>query len=117
MMLLFGSTATRWGLANVMDMGWAALIVTGVSAVVGTLLFAVGRRMKQVNPKPEVDRRDGQGTAGRAQGSGEELNMTSGVRGPDQIRSNIEQRARPARQYGPISRMIACMSAQWAGSR
>jgi hypothetical protein len=24
--------------------------------------------------------------------------MTSGVRGPDQIRSNIEQRAKPARQ-------------------
>jgi hypothetical protein len=43
MMLLFGSIAAWWGLANVMDQGWAALIVIGVSAVVGTLLFAVGR--------------------------------------------------------------------------
>jgi len=55
MVLLFGSTAAWWGLANVMDQGWAALIVTGVWAVVGALLFAVGRgRMKQVNPKPEL---------------------------------------------------------------
>ncbi len=55
MVLLFGSIAAWWGLANVMDQGWAALIVTGVWAVVGALLFAVGRgRMKQVNPKPEL---------------------------------------------------------------
>jgi hypothetical protein len=55
MVLLFGSTAAWWGLANVMDQGWAALIVTGVWAVVGALLFAVGRgRMKRVNPKPEL---------------------------------------------------------------
>ena len=54
MVLLFGSIAAWWGLANVMDQGWAALIVTGVWAVVGALLYAVGRgRMKQVNPKPE----------------------------------------------------------------
>jgi hypothetical protein len=55
MVLLFGSIAAWWGLANVMDQGWAALIVTGVWAVVGALLFAVGRgRMKQVDPKPEL---------------------------------------------------------------
>ena len=55
MVLLFGSIAAWWGLANVMDQGWAALIVTGVWAVAGALLFAVGRgRMKQVNPKPEL---------------------------------------------------------------
>jgi hypothetical protein len=55
MVLLFGSIAAWWGLANVMDHGWAALIVAGVWAVVGALLFAVGRgRMKQVNPKPEL---------------------------------------------------------------
>ena len=55
MVLLFGSIAAWWGLANFMDQGWAALIVTGVWAVVGALLFAVGRgRMKQVNPKPEL---------------------------------------------------------------
>jgi hypothetical protein len=55
MVLVFGSIAAWWGLANVMDQGWAALIVTGLWAVVGALLFAVGRgRMKQVNPKPEL---------------------------------------------------------------
>lgn len=55
MVLLFGSIAAWWGLANVMDQGWAALIVAGVWAVVGAVLFAVGRgRMKQVNPKPEL---------------------------------------------------------------
>jgi hypothetical protein len=55
MVLLFGSIAAWWGLANVMDQAWAALIVTGVWAVVGAVLFAVGRgRMKQVNPKPEL---------------------------------------------------------------
>jgi hypothetical protein len=38
-----------------MDQGWAALIVTGIWAVVGVVLFAAGRgRMKQVDPKPEL---------------------------------------------------------------
>lgn len=54
MVLLFGSIAVWWGLANVMNKGWAALIVAAVWAVAGALLFAVGRsRMKQVNPTPE----------------------------------------------------------------
>jgi hypothetical protein len=54
MVLLFLSIAAWWGLANVMDQGWAALIVAGVWAIVGVVLFAVGRgRMKQVNPTPE----------------------------------------------------------------
>jgi hypothetical protein len=54
MVLLFGSAAVWWGLANVMDQGWAALVVAGVWAVIGAVLFAAGRgRMKQVNPKPE----------------------------------------------------------------
>ena len=42
------------GLANLMDQGWAALIVTGIWAVIGAVLFVVGRRrLKEVNPKPE----------------------------------------------------------------
>jgi hypothetical protein len=54
MVLLFASIAAWWGLANVMDQGWAALIVTAIWAVIGAVLFIVGRdRMKQVNPKPE----------------------------------------------------------------
>jgi hypothetical protein len=54
MVLLFASIALWWGLANVMDQGWAALIVTGIWAVVGAVLFVIGRRrLNEVNPKPE----------------------------------------------------------------
>jgi hypothetical protein len=54
MVLLFASIAAWWGLANVMDQGWAALIVTAVWAVIGVVLFAIGRgQMQRVNPKPE----------------------------------------------------------------
>jgi Putative Actinobacterial Holin-X, holin superfamily III len=54
MVLLFASIAAWWGLANVMDQGWAALIVTGIWTVIGAVLFAVGRRqLREVNPKPE----------------------------------------------------------------
>ena len=54
MVVLFASIALWWGLANLMDQGWAALIVTAIWAVIAAVLFAVGRaRLKQVNPKPE----------------------------------------------------------------
>ena len=54
MLLLFLSIAAWWGLANVMDEGWAALIVAAVWAVIGTFLYAAGRsRMREVNPAPE----------------------------------------------------------------
>ena len=54
MVLLFASIAAWWGLAEVMAPGWAALIVTTIWAVIGAVLFAVGRqRMREVNPKPE----------------------------------------------------------------
>ena len=54
MVLLFASIALWWGLSNVMDQGWAALIVTAIWAVIGAVLFAIGRnRMREVNPKPE----------------------------------------------------------------
>ena len=54
MVVLFASIALWWGLSNLMDQGWAALIVTGIWAVIAAVLFAVGRaRLKQVNPKPE----------------------------------------------------------------
>jgi hypothetical protein len=43
MTLLFLSIALWWALANVMDQGWAALIVAGAWAVIGTVLFAVAR--------------------------------------------------------------------------
>lgn len=54
MILLFLSLALMWGLANVMDAGWAALIVAAVWAVIAAVLASVGRkRLKQVHPVPE----------------------------------------------------------------
>jgi hypothetical protein len=43
MVLLFLSIALWWGLSNVMDQGWAALIVAVIWAVVAGVLFAVAR--------------------------------------------------------------------------
>jgi len=52
--LLFASIALWWGLANVMDQGWAALIVAGLWALIGAVLFMVGRRrLQQVQLTPE----------------------------------------------------------------
>jgi hypothetical protein len=49
MVLLFLSIALWWALANVMDQGWAALIVAGVWAVAGLVMFAVARtRMRAI---------------------------------------------------------------------
>jgi hypothetical protein len=54
MVLLFLSLAAVLGLSNVMDGGWAALIVTAVWAVVAAVLYQRGRtRMRTVSPKPE----------------------------------------------------------------
>jgi hypothetical protein len=54
MVALFASIAAWWGLANVMDEAWAALIVAGVWAVVAAVLFVTGRKtMREVHPKPE----------------------------------------------------------------
>ncbi|MDO0924323.1 phage holin family protein [Streptomyces sp. TG1A-8] len=54
MVLLFLSLAAVLGLANVMDGGWAALIVAAVWAVVAAVLYQRGRtRMRTVSPKPE----------------------------------------------------------------
>ncbi|MCX2923101.1 phage holin family protein [Streptomyces sp. NEAU-W12] len=54
LVLLFLSLAAVLGLANVMDGGWAALIVAAVWAVVAAVLYQKGRaRMRAVSPKPE----------------------------------------------------------------
>ncbi|MET9761828.1 phage holin family protein [Streptomyces sp. NPDC006372] len=54
MVALFASLAAMFGLANVMDIGWAALIVTAVWAGIAAVLFVMGRsRMREVSPKPE----------------------------------------------------------------
>lgn len=47
------SFALVFGLANVMDAGWAALIVAVIWAVIGGVLYAIGRkRLKTVDPVP-----------------------------------------------------------------
>jgi hypothetical protein len=54
MTLLFLSLAAVLGLANVIDGGWASLIVTAVWAVVAAVLYAQGRsRMRTVSPTPD----------------------------------------------------------------
>ncbi len=52
--LLFLSIALWAALSNVMNAGWAGLIVAAVWAVIGGVLYAVGRgKLRQVHPKPE----------------------------------------------------------------
>src|SRR5215211_2281779 len=52
--LMFLSLAATWGLAELIPLGWAALIVAAAWAIVAGVLAAVGRsRLKRVNPKPE----------------------------------------------------------------
>jgi uncharacterized membrane protein YqjE len=54
MVVLFLSIALWWALSNVMDQGWAALIVAVLWAIIGAVLFVLGRKkMQEVNPKPE----------------------------------------------------------------
>ncbi|MEV2255468.1 phage holin family protein [Streptomyces sp. NPDC050147] len=54
LVLLLGSLTVIFALANVMDVAWAALIVTAVWAVVAAVLYTTGRkRLRTVNLKPE----------------------------------------------------------------
>jgi hypothetical protein len=55
LVLLFLSYAAWWGLSNVMDQGWGALIVAGFWALIGAVLLAVARsQMRQVRPLPRT---------------------------------------------------------------
>jgi uncharacterized membrane protein YqjE len=52
--LLLLSFALAWGLANVMDAGWAFLIVGAIWGIAAAVLYAQGRaRAREVNLKPE----------------------------------------------------------------
>ena len=54
MAVFFASIALWWGLANVMDEAWAALIVTVLWAIAAAVLASTGRKkMREVRPKPE----------------------------------------------------------------
>jgi len=52
--ILFLSLAVMFALGNVMDLGWAALIVTVVWAIAAGVLFVTGKKkLAEVNPVPE----------------------------------------------------------------
>ncbi len=52
--LLFLSVALWAGLSNVMDGGWAGLIVAALWAAIAAALFVTGRgQLRRVHPKPE----------------------------------------------------------------
>ncbi|HEY0125610.1 MAG TPA: phage holin family protein [Blastococcus sp.] len=54
MVLLFLSFALWWALANVMDIGLAALIVAVLWGIVAAVTYSMGKKkFQQVNPKPE----------------------------------------------------------------
>jgi hypothetical protein len=54
MVLLFLSVALWAALGNVMDGGWAGLIVAAVWAVIGAIAFVVGRNnARRTHPTPE----------------------------------------------------------------
>ncbi len=54
MTVLFLSIALWWGLANVMDEGWAALVVAVLWGIAGAVLFVTGRKkLREVRPVPE----------------------------------------------------------------
>ncbi|MDT0265537.1 phage holin family protein [Streptomyces sp. DSM 44915] len=53
MVAFFLSLAALFALGNVMDLGWAALIVTGGWALLGGALFLLGRgQLRRFSPKP-----------------------------------------------------------------
>jgi tetrahydromethanopterin S-methyltransferase subunit C len=54
MVAIFASITLMWLLDLALPLTWAALIVTLLWAVVGAVVFVVGRKqLKQVNPMPE----------------------------------------------------------------
>lgn len=54
MVIVFLSTAAWWGLSNVVDQSWAALIVAGVWMLITAVLALLGRStMTSVSLKPE----------------------------------------------------------------
>jgi len=54
MTVLFLSLTVVWALDTAMNLAWAALIVTVVWAIIGAVLFAMGRKaIREVNPRPD----------------------------------------------------------------
>ena len=54
MVAVVGSFAAVFGLANLMDIAWAALIIVGVWALIAVILLALGvRLLRRLSPVPE----------------------------------------------------------------
>lgn len=55
MAVLFLSIAAWWGLGHLIDNGWSAVVVALVWAVIGLILFVVGRKsLKEVDGAPRT---------------------------------------------------------------
>jgi Putative Actinobacterial Holin-X, holin superfamily III len=54
MAVLFASLAIMFGLAAIMPIGWAAVIVMVIWGIAGAVLYSIGRkRMATVSPVPQ----------------------------------------------------------------
>ncbi|MCA1703764.1 MAG: phage holin family protein [Actinobacteria bacterium] len=54
LVVLFLSLALAAGLAQLMDLGWALVLVAAVWALAGGVLFSAGRRrLRHLHPRPE----------------------------------------------------------------
>jgi hypothetical protein len=54
LVVVFLSLAAWAGLGTVMPVGWAALVVAVIWAVIGSVMYVTGRsELRQVSPKPE----------------------------------------------------------------
>ncbi|MER6511680.1 phage holin family protein [Nonomuraea sp. NPDC001636] len=54
MIALLVTLAVMFGLGEVMGLGWAALVLAVVWAVIGAVLYVNGRnRLREINPRPE----------------------------------------------------------------
>ena len=54
MVIILLSFAAAFGIGSQIGLGWGTLIVAAIWAVIGAVLFALGRaRLRRVSPKPE----------------------------------------------------------------
>ena len=102
--LLFLSMALMWALGSVMHVGWAAVIVAVVWAIVAAMPRRHGQEVLRPDQGPAPDPGDGSGDPA-------DLNPTKGdamSNNPDEIRADIERtrtsqrrRGRPGREGHP----------------
>ena len=66
--LLFISIALWWAIGSATGLGWSAVIVAAIWAVIAAILVAVGRKSLQVRPRVAEDRSHREEDSGRHQG-------------------------------------------------